>query len=371
MRIGAVKEIKDRENRVALTPTGALELVEAGHEVNVETNAGIGSGFSDDEYREKGVNIVSTDKAWDADLVLKVKEPQESEYRYFHDNILFTYLHLAGVTDTLTKALIKAKTTAIAYETVENRAGRFPLLAPMSAIAGNMAAQFGAWYLARFNGGKGIQLGRMLTRRHGKVMVIGDGTVGQHAAMTADGMGANVLLFGRNRNKFLELKKNELNDISFVESNNENIAEHVSNVDLLIGAVLQAGAKAPHVVSENMVKNMQAGSVIIDVSIDQGGCVETSQPTTHSDPVYTCHDVIHYCVTNMPGAYPRTATIALTEHTLPYILKLANDGLQCLEKDPGFARGVNIYQGFITCEPVAKALGLESQYKPFAIGEPA
>jgi len=371
MRIGVVKEIKDRENRVALTPAGALDLVEAGHEVIVEENAGIGSGFSNDEYRKNGANIVPTERAWDTDLILKVKEPQETEYGYLHDNILFTYLHLAGVPDTLTKALIKARTTAIAYETVENKAGRFPLLAPMSAIAGNMAAQFGAWYLARFNGGKGIQLGRMLTRRHGKAMVIGDGTVGQHAAMTADGMGADVLLFGRNRNKFLELKKNELNDISFVESNNENIAEHVKNVDLLIGAVLQPGDRAPHVVSEEMVSTMQAGSVIVDVSIDQGGCIETSRPTTHSDPVFTCHDVIHYCVTNMPGAYPRTATIALTEQTLPYIHKLANNGLHCLEKDPGFVRGVNVYQGFITCEPVAKALGLESQYKPFAIGEPA
>ena len=366
MKVGVIKEIKDKENRVALTPEGAKVLIAEGHTILLENNAGQGSGFENSEYESLGVTIVSTQAAWETDLVIKIKEPLEQEFQYFKDNILFTYLHLAGVPEFLTKALIEAGTTAIAYETVEDDAGRFPLLAPMSAVAGNMAATVGAYYLANFNQGKGIQLGRVLGERHGKVMVIGNGIVGQHAAVTADGLGANVFILGRDEMKYLEQEKSIADNIQFVQSTPENIKEHIKDTDLLIGAVLLPGAKAPHLVSEDMVKQMQSGSVIVDVAIDQGGCVETSHVTSHSDPVFIKHNVIHYCVSNMPGAYPRTSTIALTQATLPYILKLADDGVNSLKKDKGFVAGVNTYKGFITYKPVAESLGMGSLYKAFS-----
>jgi alanine dehydrogenase len=365
MKIGVIKEIKDKENRVALTPTGAQSLVAAGHTVLIEEHAGVGSGFTDAEYQSLGAEIVMTTQAWDADLVIKIKEPQEMEYKYFKQNILFTYLHLAGVSESLTKALMESKTTAIAYETVEDEHGTFPLLTPMSAVAGNMAATMGAYYLAKFNEGKGVLLGNVFNERHGKVMVLGDGVVGQHAAMTADGMGAYVYLFGLNDKHYQQIKNKVSPDLKFVQSTLENIAEHIKDTDLLVGAVLLSGAKAPHIVSEEMVKSMQPGSVIVDVSIDQGGCIETSHPTSHSYPVYTTHGVIHYCVSNMPGAYPRTSTIALTNATLPYIIKLANKGLAALSEDQGFGKGVNTHNGLITCHPVAEALGMENVYKKF------
>ncbi len=331
MRIGIVKEIKDKENRIALTPSGASLLVAEGHQVSVEKNAGIGSGFSNEEYVSAGAEIVSTGKAWDEDLVIKIKEPLEQEYQFLKGNILFTYFHLAGIPATLTDALINAGTSAIAYETVEDDQGRLPLLAPMSAVAGNVAANVGGYYLARFNGGKGIQLGSVMAERHGKVMVIGSGIVGQHAAHTLESMGADVHVFGRKRSSFEAMQYASSENMEFVESTSENIANHIKDTDLIVGAVLQAGARAPHVVSEEMVKSMQPGSVVVDVSIDQGGCIETSRPTSHSDPVYVTHGVIHYCVTNMPGAYPRTSTIALTNATLPYVRKLGASGLQALK----------------------------------------
>jgi alanine dehydrogenase len=366
MKIGVVKEIKNKENRIALTPTGAEQLIKAGHSIQLENDAGLGSGFSNEQYQSLGVDLVSTEQAWNADLVIKIKEPLEQEYEYLKDNFLFTYLHLAGVTPTLTEALIKAKTTAIAYETVENTQGKLPLLAPMSAVAGNMAASMGGYYLAKFNGGKGVQLGSVLGERHGKVIVIGNGIVGQHAAMTAYGMGANVYIVGRDKDKFKKLEYAKADSMQFVDSTPDNIAEHIKDTDLLVGAVLLAGAKAPHIVSEEMVKTMQAGSVIVDVSIDQGGCIETSRPTSHSEPVYIKHDVIHYCVTNMPGTYPRTSTIALTNATLPYILKLANKGLSALHEDNGFSQGVNTYQGRLTYKPVAAGLKQEELFKAFS-----
>lgn len=366
MKIGIIKELKDKESRVALTPAGAKQLLADGHKITLEKDAGINSGFSNEEYEQLGVEIVATtETAWDADLIIKVKEPLEHAYQYFKDNIVFTYLHLAGVSELLTKALIDAKTTAIAYETVEDENGAFPLLTPMSAVAGNMAATVGAHYLAKFNKGKGVLLGNVFNERHGKVMVLGDGVVGQHAATTADGMGALVYLFGLNDVHYKQIQQYVSADLKFVKSTPENIAEHIKDTDLLIGAVLQAGAKAPHIVTEEMVKTMQPGSVIVDVSIDQGGCIETSRPTKHSDPVYIKHDVIHYCVTNMPGAYPRTSTIALTNATLPYVLKLANQGIAALQKDKGFCHGVNTHAGWITCKPVAEALGQMNQYKAF------
>lgn len=365
MKIGVIKEIKDKENRVALTPAGARQLINDDHTVLVENDAGIGSGFVNAEYEAEGASIVQAKEAWATDLVLKVKEPLEQEYPYLSGNILFTYLHLAGVNPSLTEHLLKAGTTAVAYETVEDEDGRFPLLAPMSAIAGNMAVSIGGYYLAKTIGGKGVQLGSVLGERHGKVVVVGNGTVGMHSAFTADGMGANVYLFGRNMGKFQRIELTLRHNLRYIESTPETVAEQVRDADLVVGAVLLPGAKAPWVVTEEMVKSMQPGSVIVDVSIDQGGCVETSHATSHSDPVFIKHDVVHYCVTNMPGAYPRTATIALTNATLPYIKRIADEGIAALEKDTEFAHGLNTYQGKITCKPAAESLDKMDQYQKF------
>jgi alanine dehydrogenase len=363
MLIGVIKEIKDHENRVALTPEGVAILVQHGHTVHIESGAGQGAGFTDTEYTAAGAHMTSTTGAWDTDIVLKVKEPQAVEFRYLKQNFLFTYLHLAGVPVELTRALLSAGTTAIAYETVEDQNYRLPLLAPMSAIAGNMAVMIGSYYLAMTHGGKGIQPGHILEVRHGKIMVLGDGTVGQHAALTADGIGANVWLFGKSRKKYQDLADVWLNEIMFVESTQDNIRQHLGDADLVIGAVLIPGARAPRLVTEDMVMQMQPGSVLVDVSIDQGGCMETSRPTTHSDPVYVKHGVTHYCVSNMPGAYPRTATQALTHATLPYVLNLAQQGTEAFRDDAGFGKGVNIHGGYVTCKAVATALGLQSQYR--------
>ncbi len=366
MRIGVVKEIKDRENRVALTPDGAAQLIADGHEVVIEQSAGQGAGFADREYTKHGARMVDTAAAWDSELVLKIKEPQAAEFDYLDDNLLFTYLHLAGVTPALTDALLKAGTTAIAYETVEDEDGRFPLLAPMSAIAGNMAALVGAYYLAAFNGGRGVQPGSVQGARHGNVMVIGNGTVGLHAAFTADGMGANVCVYGRNIDK---LRRTEIvwsNNIHFAESTPDSIARDLPEQDLVIGAVLLPGGKAPYVVTTDMVRTMQPGAVIVDVSIDQGGCIETSHVTTHSDPVFNKHGVIHYCVSNMPGAYPRTATLALTRVTFPYVQRLAESGVEALKNDAAFARGLNTFQGHVTYAAVAEDLAMQDHYRAFS-----
>jgi len=337
--------------------------VNAGNDVLIERNAGVNSGFSNDEYDSVGAKLVDTETAWGADMVMKVKEPLEQEYKFLREGqIVYTYFHLAGVTKTLTDALLKSKTTAIAYETVEDADGKLPLLAPMSAVAGNMAATMGSFYLAKFNKGLGMQLGTVLGKKYGKVVVLGDGVVGKHAAKTAFGMGSNVYLFSRHEDRF-EALKNELGQINCILSNKENIAKHVIDADLVVGGVLLHGAKAPYVVTEEMVKTMQPGSVIVDVSIDQGGCIETAKPTSHSDPVYEVHGVTHYCVTNMPGAYPRTSTIALTTATLPYALKLAAKGFDAIKEDEGFAKGVNTYKGFVTYKPIAEALGILDKYK--------
>src|SRR3989338_8158011 len=364
MKVGVIKEIKEKENRVALTPQGAKKLVDSGNSIFVEENAGINSGFSNEEYRKAGAEIADVKKAWNCDLVLKVKEPLESEYKFLKEQIVFTYFHLAGVTKTLTEALLKNKTTAIAYETVEDKDGKLPLLAPMSAVAGNMSVTIGSYYLAKFNNGRGMQLGEVMGNFYGKVVIIGDGVVGKHAAKNAYGMGANAFLFTRHKERFAELKKEIGSGLNCVLSTKENIAEHVKDADLVVGGVLLHGAKSPYVVTEEMVKTMQKGSVIVDVSIDQGGCIETSRPTKHSDPVYVKHGVTHYCVTNMPGAYPRTSTIALTSATLPYLLKLANNGFEkSMKDDPGFAKGVNTHKGFITYKPVAEALNMNDKFR--------
>ncbi|MAT93711.1 MAG: alanine dehydrogenase [Halioglobus sp.] len=358
MRVGVVREIKDSESRVALTPEGAAQLVAGGHEVLVQAGAGSGSGFTDEQYLDAGARLCTAAQAWASDLVLKIKEPLPQEYCHLQSNLLFTYLHLAGVDPALTAALLAAGTTAIAYETVEDDVGLLPLLAPMSAIAGNMAITMGNHYLARHNGGRGVQLAQVLGQRNGRVMVIGLGSVGQHAARMASAMGAEVLVVGRAGRDAEWATSHPMGGMRFVESNPDNIARHITAMDLVVGAVLRVGERAPHLVSEAMVRSMQAGSVIVDVSVDQGGCVETSRPTSHSDPVFTMHEVIHYCVTNMPGAYPRTATQALTERTLPYVLRLAAGGHAALDADPGFRKGVNTRAGRITCPAVARAAGV-------------
>ena len=366
MKIGVVKEIKQNENRVALTPTGARALTEAGHSVRVEAAAGVGSGFADADYGQAGAELVSTEAAWGTDLVLKVKEPLEAEYGYLTGQMVFTYFHLAGVAPALTEALIQNGTTAIAYETVEDATGRLPLLAPMSAVAGNMAVTMGNYHLARFNQGKGMLLARVLGERFGKVVIIGDGVVGRHSARVADAMGAHVHIVGLHRERVPDLQADISPYIHFILSTPENIAAAITDADLVVGAVLSRGARAPHVVTADMVQQMQPGSVIVDVSIDQGGCVETSHPTTHQEPVFEKHGIIHYCVANMPGAYPRLSTLALTSATLPYVIKLANGGVAALRKDPGFARGVNTYAGHITYEGVAEALNLMASFQEFA-----
>lgn len=363
MNIGVVKEIKDKENRVALTPEGAKKLVDAGSKVHIEKDAGVNSGFGNQEYVDSGAEIVDTEKAWDNDIVMKVKEPLEDEYKFLKNQIIFTYFHLSGVTKTLTDALLENKTTAIAYETVEDDQGRVPLLMPMSAVAGNMSATIGSYYLAKFNNGRGIQLGNVLGKKYGKVVVLGDGIVGKYAAKSAYGLGANVFMFTRHEDRFSALKDEIGLDLNCVISNKENISEHLKDADLVVGAVYLHGAKAPYIVSEEMVKTMQKGSVIVDVSIDQGGCIETARATSHSDPVYEKHGVIHYCVTNMPGAFPRTSTFALTSATLPYALKLAEKGMDAVKEDPNFGKGVNTHQGFITYKQVAEALDQMDKFK--------
>ncbi len=366
MNIGVIKEIVNNEHRVSLTPAGTRTLTNAGHTVQVERHAGSGAGFSDDEYMKAGAQMVPQDKAWDADIILKVKQPLESEYPYLRGQIVFTFFHLAGVTRSLTETLLKQKTTAIAYETVENKEGRLPILAPMSAIAGNMSVTVGSYYLTHVHGGKGVQLGTIIGKPYGKVVIIGDGVVGRHAARTAAGIGTSVFICGRRAERAEELKKEISDDLIFFLSEPDMIAHHLTDADLVIGAVLLRGGKAPYLVSEEMVKQMQPGSVIVDVSVDQGGCVETSRPTSHADPVFVKHDVLHYGVINMPGAYPRSATRALTSASLPYVVQLANTGRAALRENQWFAKGVNTYKGYVTCEPAARALDLMPRFRKYS-----
>lgn len=363
MKIGLIKEIKTKENRVGLTPAGVKILAEKGHQIFVEQNAGLGSGFSDAAYQHAGAAIVNTQDAWQQDLVIKVKEPTPSEYIFLNNQIIFTYFHLAGVDWGLTSALLAGQTSAVAYETLEDANGRLPLLAPMSAVAGNMAVQMGSHYLAAYKGGKGMMLGSVLGVRYGHVLILGDGVVGRHAAQTAIGLGANVTVVGLIPENGKRLKTEISDQINYVISDPEVIANLLPQTDLLVGAVLIHGARAQHIVTEDMVKTMQLGSVIVDVSIDQGGCIETALATTHDNPVYEKYGVIHYCVSNMPGAYPRTSTLALTQATLPYIIKLADKGLAALNNDPGFSKALNTYQGYITYKPVAEAFGVMDKYQ--------
>ncbi|MGZ7443097.1 alanine dehydrogenase [Paenibacillus sp. TH7-28] len=358
MIIGVPKEIKNNENRVALTPSGAYSLVSAGHQVLIEKNAGTGSGFTDAEYTAAGARLVGqAADAWSAELVIKVKEPQPSEYAYFRkDLILFTYLHLAPEPE-LTAALRDKGVTAIAYETVEvNKT--LPLLTPMSEVAGRMAVQIGAQFLEKPYGGKGILLGGVPGVKRGKVTIIGGGVVGTNAAKIAIGLGADVTIIDVNPERLRQLDDIFGARLQTLMSNPQHIAEAVEESDLVIGAVLIPGAKAPKLVRENMVKAMRPGSVIVDVAIDQGGIFETvDRITTHSDPTYVKHGVVHYAVANMPGAVPRTSTFALTNSTLPYALELASKGLYAALNDrPALRRGVNVAGGAITYDSVAKDL---------------
>ena len=362
MRVGVPKEIKNNENRVAVTPEGVRTLVVAGHEVMVERAAGLGCGFADDDFEAAGAMVADAADTWGSELVIKVKEPMKAEYGYFDGQIVFTYFHLAGVDPALTEALLTSRTTAVAYETVEDDHGRLPLLAPMSAVAGSMAPIVGAYYLARFTGGRGTLPAEILGRRNGEVVIVGDGVVGRHAARVAGAMGARVAVFGRRAQSAAEVER-IAPGIEYVVSDGEELAERLVHADMLIGATLVKGARAQHVVSEAMVEHMPDGAVIVDVSIDQGGCVATSRPTSHADPVFTKHGVTHYCVTNMPGAYPRTSTFALTETTLPYATRIADGGIAAVFSDRLFALGVNTHAGAVTYRPVAEALCLMEHYR--------
>jgi alanine dehydrogenase len=361
MRIGVAKEIKPQEYRVALTPAGARELALRGHEVLVETGAGAGSAFSDADFEATGARIVSVDEVWEqAELLLKVKEPIAAEYGRLHDGlVLFTYLHIAA-DELLTRALVESGIAAVAYETVETDDRRLPLLAPMSEVAGRLAAQAGAYYLEKPWGGRGLLLSGVAGVSPGKVLVIGGGIVGYNAAVIALGLGAQVTILERSVDRMRHLEEILHGRVSLIMSSSLQIEESVANADLVIGAVLIPGALAPKLLTREMVRGMKDGSVFCDVAIDQGGCSETSRPTTHDDPVYKVDDVTHYCVSNMPGAVPVTSTKALTNVTLPYVEAIADHGLAAaVAGDSSLARGVNVLDGKITYEAVAEAHDLD------------
>jgi alanine dehydrogenase len=361
MKVGVAKEIKPDEYRVALTPAGALELVQHGHEVTVERGAGEGSAFPDTAYEAVGATMASVDDVWaESELLLKVKEPIEPEYgRLREDLVLFTYLHIAA-DEPLTRALVESGVTAVAYETVETSNRALPLLAPMSEIAGRLAAQAGAYFLEKPLGGRGLLLGGVPGVSPGKVVVIGGGMVGYNAAVIALGLGAKVTILERSIDRMRHLEEVLGSRVTLLMSSRLQIEESVADADVVIGAVLIPGALAPRLVTREMVREMKAGSVVADVAIDQGGCVETSRPTTHSEPVYVVDGVTHYCVANMPGAVPITSTKALTNATLPYVEAIAEHGLaEAVSRDPALARGVNVLDGKVTYEAVAEAHGLD------------
>lgn len=364
MQIGVVKEIKADEYRVALTPAGARELRQRGHDVLVETGAGLGSAFTDADYEAVGARIASAEDVWaSSDLVLKVKEPLPEEYPRLREGlVLFTYLHLAA-DEVLTRALVDSGATCIAYETVETDDRRLPLLAPMSEVAGRLATQMGAWALERAQGGRGILLGGVPGVPPAKVVVIGGGIVGYNAALIAVGMQADVWVLDRSVERMRDLEMMLDGRITLAMSNRLQIEETIENADLVIGAVLIPGARAPKLISQEMLGELKPGSVLVDVAIDQGGCFATSHPTTHSDPIYVVDGVVHYCVANMPGAVPITSTKSLTNVTLPYVEAIADYGVRAaIARDPALARGVNVLDGKLTYEAVADAHGLE--YSP-------
>ena len=363
MKIGVAKEIKSDEYRVALTPAGARELVQRGHEGAVESGAGEGSAFPDTAYEAAGARIAGVEDVWaDSELLLKVKEPIAPEYGRLREGlVLFTYLHIAA-DEPLTRALVDSGIAAVAYETVETNNGGLPLLAPMSEIAGRLAAQAGAYFLEKPLGGRGLLLGGVPGVAPGRVVVIGGGMVGYNAAVIALGLGANVTILERSLDRMRHLEEVLSGRVSLVMSSSLQIEESVQDADVVIGAVLIPGAVAPKLITRGMVSGMKEGAVLADVAIDQGGCAETSRPTTHSEPVYSVEGVTHYCVANMPGAVPITSTKALTNATLPYVEAIADHGLaEAVARDPALARGVNVLDGRVTYEAVADAHGLDYQ----------
>lgn len=373
MIVGTLKEIKNNENRVGLTPKGTKELVGNHHMVLVEKNAGIGAGFSDEQYEDAGATVIEdkVDIAKKADLIIKVKEPIPEEYEFldnFKGKTLFTYLHLAAVDKNLTNKLLDNNITAICYETVEDDKGNFPLLKPMSQIAAVLAVQYGAEYLQKKHGGIGITLGEIENAPSAEVLVVGGGVVGSTAARTAAGMGANVTLLEIKDDRIVELKQrfSHYKNMAVLKSTKEILTEQIKKSDLLIGAVLVAGAKAPVVVTEEMVDSMKKGAVLVDVAIDQGGCIAVSKPTTHSDPIYHVNGKICCCITNIPGQAAFQSTQALTNSTSPYLLEMAKNGiLETLKSNKNFAKGLNTYKSKITYKAIAESLGLMDKYREF------
>ncbi len=361
MKVGVPKEVKDNEYRVAITPAGVHELVNAGHEVYVERDAGSGSSIPDGDFEAAGAVVVpAADDVWQVgELILKVKEPMAEEYhRLRKDQVLFTYLHLAA-SRACTEALLESGTTAIAYETVQLPDGSLPLLAPMSEVAGRMAPQVGAHHLQRDGGGRGVLMGGVSGVYAAKVVVLGAGVSGMNAAAIALGMQAEVLLVDKNVARLRQADAIYQGHCQTVASNAYEIERAVIDADLVIGAVLVPGAKAPKLISNDLVSRMKPGAVLVDISIDQGGCFEDSRPTTHAHPTYRVHDCVFYCVANMPGAVPHTSTYALTNVTMPFALEIANRGWRAaLARDPSFALGLNTHEGSVTCAPVAEAHGL-------------
>lgn len=362
MRIGVPTEVKNNENRVAMTPAGVVNLSLYGHEVYIQSGAGLGSGFTDEDYASAGATIVETaEQAWNQEMIMKVKEPIASEYGYFREGmILFTYLHLAPEPE-LTKAMLDSKIVGIAYETVQLPNNTLPLLTPMSEVAGKMSTQIGAQFLEKIHGGGGILLGGIPGVSRGNVTVIGGGVAGTNAAKVAVGMGANVTILDLNPDRLRQLDDLFGRDVQTLISNPLNIAQSVESADLVVGAVLIPGAKAPKLVTEDMIKSMKPGSVVVDIAIDQGGIFETSdRVTTHDDPTYVKHEVVHYAVANMPGAVPRTSTIGLTNVTVPYAVQIANKGYKkAILENEALKKGVNTLEGYITYKAVADDQGAE------------
>jgi alanine dehydrogenase len=363
MIIGVPREIKEEENRVAITPTGVAAFIAHGHQVLIQKGAGTGSGILDRSYEGAGASIIdSAAEVWQrADLVMKVKEPLRSEYSLLREGlILFTYLHLAA-NEELTRILLEKKVTAIAYETIQLDDSSLPLLTPMSEVAGRLSLQVGAWCLQAENGGRGILLGGASGVRPGKVVILGAGIAGSNSCRVAEGMGAYVSILDVNPSKLRYVHDILGGHVTTLMSNRANVEEEVVDADLVIGTVLIPGAKTPKLISRSMVKLMKPGAALVDISIDQGGCAETSRPTTHRDPIYVEEEVVHYCVTNMPAIVPNTSTYALTNATLSYGLLLADKGIpRALKEDRVLAKGLNAYQGKITHEGVAAAFGLKA-----------
>ena len=369
MRVGVPAEVKEGERRVAITPDGVRELTTSGHEVLIERGAGGDSAIGDEEYTGAGASMVSVDDAWGAELVVKVKEPQPSEYGRVHEGlVLFTYLHLAAYPE-VARRLLEARATGIGYETVQLPNGTLPLLAPMSEVAGRLATQIGAHYLERDWGGRGVLLGGVSGVQPARVVVLGAGNAGWNAAWIAQGMQAEVILLDKNLDRLRFADEIHQGRVSTQASNRGAIERAVADADLVVGAVLVPGGRAPVLVTEEMVQGMKRGSVIVDVAVDQGGCIETTHETTHADPTYVVHDVIHYAVGNVPASVPRTSTYALTNATLPYVVELASAGVRgAVSDDAALAHGVNTVDGRVTNPAVADALGMEHVDPLHALG---